>query len=83
LGKTQCFFDSYNTNLLTCRAYEANLWHANALIDTWVADFYSFLAVTFVPELALATLAQDANAQKRSFQKLYPITYKSVILGGK
>jgi hypothetical protein len=54
LGKTHCLFDANYTNLLTRWADEANLWHANALIDTWVADLCSSFDVTLVT-ITLAT----------------------------
>jgi hypothetical protein len=38
LRHAQCVLNTDNTNLLTRWAYEADLWHANALIDSWIAD---------------------------------------------
>jgi hypothetical protein len=38
LGHAQCIFNADNANLLTSGANEANLWHADALIDTGIAD---------------------------------------------
>jgi len=62
LCKTHCLFDTNYTNLLTRWADEANLWHANALIDTWVADLCSSLDVTLV----LITLA--TQRRKRAYR---------------
>jgi hypothetical protein len=74
LCKTHCLFDTDYTNLLTRWADEANLWHANALIDTWVADLYSFLDVTLAATPMATPATGAARAQKRSFQELYPNT---------
>jgi hypothetical protein len=38
LGHAQRIFDADNANLLTSGADEANLWHADALIDAGIAD---------------------------------------------
>ena len=43
---TRSVFLSLTTNLLTSSADEANLWHADALIDAGIADIYSYTDMT-------------------------------------
>jgi hypothetical protein len=38
LCHTQGVFDFDYANLLASRAHEANLWHADAVVDTGIAD---------------------------------------------
>jgi hypothetical protein len=42
LRHAQCVLNADNTNLLTGSTYEADLWYADALIDSWIADCCSY-----------------------------------------
>jgi hypothetical protein len=46
LGHTQRIFDADYADLLASRADEANLWHADALINTRIADLFLLWDVT-------------------------------------
>ena len=59
----QGVFNTDYTNLLSVWADEANLWHTDALVDTWIADCCSY----DVTKLATSASKVHTNAQNCKF----------------